>query len=235
MRKAFPEHVEIVKGDLDDAGLIEAEAEAADVVLHLASTRHEGSSRAIAKGLAGRSGGGHWVQISGASMFSGEEIKAGRYGDEGRKVYDDLEGVGEVVKVIRESPARVVDNLVLDQEGAKVKTALIPGPFIYGKARGPVNTRSIQAPGLVEYALKKGNAFQVGEGKAAWSNVHVQDVGSLIVLLVEAALDGKRGLWNQEGIFFPENGLLVSAAVTDEATRVLTVSIELWRCCKEDC
>jgi prolyl-tRNA editing enzyme YbaK/EbsC (Cys-tRNA(Pro) deacylase) len=212
VKRAFPQHVEIVEGDLDDADLIEREASQADVVVHLASTKHEVSSKAIAKGLAAKGEVGYWVQISGASMFSTPEIKANRYGEGDEKRYDDLEGVKEVIEVIRENPARVVDNLVLDQDANKVKTALIPGPLIYGTARGPVNTRSIQGPDMAKYALQNGHAFRIGEGKAAWSNVHVSDVGSLIVLLVKAALDGRSGLWNQDGIFFPENGLMVSVA-----------------------
>jgi nucleoside-diphosphate-sugar epimerase len=210
VKKAFPTHVEIVQGDLDDASLIEQEASEANIVVHLASTKHETSSRAIAKGLATRKdGAGYWIQISGASMFSTPEIQAGEYGKPSEKRYDDFEGVKEVIEVIRTSPARVVDNLVLDQSPVDVKTALLPGPLIYGTGRGPINTRSIQGPEMARYALQNGHAFVVGEGQAAWSNVHVSDVGKLIVLLVEAALDGRDGLWNQEGIYFPENGLLV--------------------------
>lgn len=201
-----------MQGDLDDSSLIEREAGNADVVLHLASTKHEVSSRAIAAGLAKaqREKPGCWIQISGASMFSTPEIKANTYGQVSEKRYDDVADLKEVVEVIRSSPARVVDNLVLDQDSAKVRTALIPGPLIYGTGRGPINTRSIQGPESARYALQNGHAFVVGDGQAAWSNVHVSDVGGLLVLLTEAALDGRQGLWNQDGIFFPENGLLVS-------------------------
>lgn len=208
--KAFP-NVDVVQGDLDDAALIEREAHGAGVVVHLASTKHDGSARAIAAGLASEQREklpGHWIQISGASMFSTPEIKANTYGKGGEKRFDDVADVAEVIDVIRSNPARTVDNLVLDQDSA-VKTALIPGPLIYGTGRGPINTRSIQGPESARYALQKGHAFTVGDGQAAWSNVHVSDVGALIVLLVEAALDGRQGLWNQEGIYFPENGLMV--------------------------
>lgn len=203
----------IVQGDLDDSSLIEKEACNADLVFHLASTRHEVSSRAIATGLAQqkRQRPGYWVQISGASMFSTDEIKAGKYGMKQGKVYDDVADQSEILDVVKSNPARVVDNLVLEQDLSKIRTALIPGPLIYGKGRGPINTRSIQVPEQAKYALENGHTFVVGAGEAAWSNVHVSDVGALMALLLEAALDGKEGIWNQDGIFFPENGILVSS------------------------
>ena len=205
-------------GDLDDSGLIEREARDADVVLHLASTKHEGSSQAIVAGLSSSRrrqtptpGGRHWIQISGASMFSNAEVQAGRYGEPSDRVYDDVRDVAEIIhEVIRSNPARVVDILALDQDAATVRTALLPGPLIYGEGRGPLNKRSIQGPEVVEYTLRNGRSFAVGKGQAAWSNVHVSDVGAMIVLLLEAAIDGRDGLWNQDGIFFPEAGLMVS-------------------------
>lgn len=209
--KLYP-NVEIVQGDLDDSSLIEQKARDADVVFHLASTKHESSSKAIAAGLshANRKSPGYWVQISGASMFGTPEIKANRYGESTDKVFDDVKDVKEILEVIKSNPARVVDNLVLSQDSAKVKTALIPGPMIYGKGHGPINSRSIQGPELARYALENGRLYMVGKGEAVWSNVHIHDLGNLFTLLLEAALEKKEGLWNEEGIFLPENGSMVS-------------------------
>lgn len=211
IKDAFP-NVEIVQGDLEDVELIEREAKAADVVFHLASTRHEPSSRAIIKGLShsDRSGPGYWLQIGGASMLSGAEIKAGRYGEAGGKTFDDVADIDEITGIVRSSPGRVIDNLILDQDPSKVKTALVPGPMIYGKGRGPGNTRTIQGPAIAEYAIKNGEPFQVGKGESIWSNIHIADLGKLFVLLLEAAMKGTEHVWNGEGILFPENGQMVS-------------------------
>lgn len=207
--------VEVVTGDLDDSKLITTESRGADIVVHLASTKHEVSSKAIAAGLAARTKEtgrvGHWIQIGGASMFAGPEIQEGRYGEATDKVWDDVKDLGEIEKVVRQQKGRVVDNLVLDQKATEVKTALIPGPLIYGKGRGTGNTRSIQAPTLVKWALEHGGeGVMVGKGEAAWSSVHVGDVGGLIVRLVERAVEGEEAGWNGEGVYFPETGMLVS-------------------------
>lgn len=141
-------------------------------------------------------------------MFSGPDIKAGSYGEAGGKTYNDDGDVEEVVQIIKDSPARVVDNLALAQDSSRVKTAIIPGPMIYGLGQGPVNIRSIQGPEMAKYTLLNGASFQVGKGDAAWSNIHVRDMGSLFALLFKAASEGT-GSWNDKGIYLPENGILV--------------------------
>lgn len=210
VKNAFPD-VAVVNGDLEDADLIEKEATNADVVFHLASTRHEISTRAILKGLSSeRKSPGYWIQIGGASMFSGEEIKAGKYGETGGKVFDDIADLEEIKSVVRASPARIIDNLILDQTSSKVKAALVPGPLIYGKGRGPGNTRTIQGPAIADYTIQNGESFQIGQGENVWSNIHIADLGKLFVLLLNAAIDGTEHVWNEEGILFPENGSMVS-------------------------
>ena len=148
--------------------------------------------------------------MSGASLFSGDEIKNGRYGESGRKVYDNAKDIEEIQSVIKGSPGRVVDNLVLSQSPSAVRTALIVGPIIYGPGRGPGNTRTMQGPECAKYTLKSGHGFRLGGGKSVWSYIHVADVGSLVCLLVDAASKGTEGLWNDEGIYLPENGQIVS-------------------------
>lgn len=207
---AFPA-VEVVKGDLDDSALIEKEAQAADVVFHLASTKHESSSKAIATGLshAGRKSPGYWIQMSGASIFSIPEIKANKYGEASDRVYDDLEDAKEILELIRSTPSRAVDNLVLSQDSSKIRTALIAGPMIYGTGHGAINKRSIQGPEVAKYALQNNQPYMVGKGDSAWSNVHNHDLGKLFSLLLQAAVEKREGLWNENGIFLPENGSMV--------------------------
>lgn len=142
-------------------------------------------------------------------MFSGPDMKAGTYGEAGGKTYDDLYDVKEVIDIIKASPARVVDNLVLAQDPSVVKTAVIPGPMFYGLGQGPVNVRSIQGPELAKYTLENGASFVVGKGDSTWSNIHIRDLGNLFTLLFKAAGEGT-GSWNENGLYFPENGAIVS-------------------------
>lgn len=82
--------------------------------------------------------------------------------------------------------------------------------FFYGTGRGPVNTRSVQAPDIARATLKLKEGFRLGDGKNSWSNLHVQDLSDLIALLVDAAANSQiDGLWNRDGLYIPENGSLV--------------------------
>jgi len=153
---------------------------------------------------------GYWIQISGSSLFSTPEIKEARYGAAGGKFYDDLKDAEEIRAIIKSTPTRIVDNLVISQSPSSIKTALIVGPLIYGTGRGPGNTRSIQAPEIARVTLQEKQGFRVGQGLSAWSNIHIRDLSLLIVKLVEAAATGREGLWNEEGLYLPENGYMVS-------------------------
>lgn len=215
VKESYPT-VETVNGDLENTELIEQEASNADVVFHLASTRHEVSSRAIIKGLSSsdRKAPGYWIQIGGASMFAGPQIKAGTYGEADSKVYDDVADADEIHKVIVSNPARIIDNLIISQDPSKVKTALVVGPIIYGKGSGPGNTRTVQGPAIAEYALQKGKPFQIGKGESIWSAIHISDLGKLFVALLRAAIEGRSGIWNNDGVIFAESGSIVSGSLS---------------------
>jgi hypothetical protein len=218
--KAYPD-IHVVEGDLDNASLIEQEARNSDIVVNLAATNHISSATCISKGLTDpeRDMPAHWIQMSGATLLAGKEITEGRFGFESNDTYDDVKDREKVISIIKDSPKRAVDNLVIAQDDEKVKTALIVGPLIYGTGKGPGNTRSIQAPEIARVTLELKEGFRLGEGKNRWSNVHVHDLSSLIVGLVEAAVAKKSGLWNTNGVYFPENGVLVRSLAFDLAAR----------------
>jgi nucleoside-diphosphate-sugar epimerase len=85
-------------------------------------------------------------------------------------------------------------------------------PIIYGRGRGIIKQRSIQIPELARVTIETGRAIQVGKAESTWSNVHISDVSDLFVKLVEKAVQKETGenLWNQEGLYFPGNSMLVS-------------------------
>lgn len=146
-------------------------------------------------------------------MFCVDDIRKKRYGQGGGKIYDDIQDTNEIISVIKGNPGRAVDNLILSQDPAKVKTALIVGPLIYGQGQGPVNTRSVQVEEIARVTLETRHPFRLGAGLSTWSNIHVQDVASLVGLLTEAAIAHKTGLWNEDGIYLPENGKMVSCRI----------------------
>lgn len=146
-------------------------------------------------------------------MFSGPDINEGRYGQPCSKVYDDLKDAIEIRSIIAGNSKRVVDNLVLAQAPSKIKTALVAGPLIYGVGRGPVNSRSIQAPEIARITLQERQGFRLGAGLSCWSNIHIHDLSSLFLTLLDAAVDGRPGLWNEGGIYLPENGRMVRSYI----------------------
>ena len=85
-----------------------------------------------------------------------------------------------------------------------VKTALVIPSLIYGQGSGPGKQRSIQIPELARIALEKKRAVQIGAGANVWSNVHISDLSSLLVSLVESAISGSddKRIWGSSGLFF---------------------------------
>lgn len=181
-----------------------------DCILDLASTGHLASVQSIHKALADGTNGGkprYWIQIGGGSLLAAEELanKSWVPGTSSDTVFDDLLDTKALHTLIKNHPARAVDNYILSvaESTPHVKTAAIPGPIIYGLGRGPGNRRSVQVPELAKVTLQRKKGLQVGEGLSRWGNVHVRDLSRLLVRLVEKALDGDEddGVWGSNGFY----------------------------------
>ncbi|KAJ5972970.1 NAD-dependent epimerase/dehydratase [Penicillium vulpinum] len=203
---AFPK-IRVVLADLDDVEIVEEESRKANIVIHAASNKHLESVKAIASGLAGRQDA-YYIQVTGVSILSGPEVDKNSYGEPSDQIFDDLDNVGDLRDIIRAyKDRRVVDNYILDLEADGPKTAIIFPPIIFGTGRGPVNQRSIQVPSLARAALLQHAGLYLGKGLSRWGIVHVSDLADLYVKLVEHAVNATPGpLWNENGLFFAENG-----------------------------
>ena len=138
-------------------------------------------------------------------MFSDLDRKI--LGESSSKIYNDLEGVDEVVSLPDHASHRIVDKIVIGADGPHVKTAIVCPPTIYGPGRGPGNRRSHQVPEMARCTLERKKAFQLGLGENLWSNVHVHDLSDIFVKLVEAAAQDKaKATWGAKGYYFAENG-----------------------------
>ncbi|KAK1991437.1 NAD(P)-binding protein [Colletotrichum falcatum] len=211
--------VRIVLGGLDDSEKLEREASWADIVIHTAdSSDHAGAATAISKGLAqGHSASrpGFWLHTGGTGIltyFDSEVKKV--FGEPDDKVFDDYEGVQELIDLPAAAFHRNVDEIVLAtgrEHADSVKTAVVCPPTIYGEGRGPVSGRGRQVYELAHFVLEQGYSPRIGRGLARWNNVHVRDLSAVFELLVEAALDPAREgdaaeLWGARGYYFTENG-----------------------------
>ncbi|KAE8345655.1 hypothetical protein BDV24DRAFT_125423 [Aspergillus arachidicola] len=217
VREKYPK-VRVVLGDLDDADKIAKEAAWADIVIHTAdASDHVGAANAIAKGMVdGHSPArpGYWLHTGGTGIltyFDSEVRKVS--GEPDDKVFNDWDGVDELVNLPAAAFHRNVDEIVLDigsKHSDRVKTVIVCPPTIYGRGRGPVSGRGRQVYELASFILKEKYSPQLGRGLARWNNVHVYDLSRLYDGLVRAALDPVRQndkeIWGAKGYFLSENG-----------------------------
>jgi len=207
--------IRLVYGNLDDSALLEEEAAKADIVIHTAdSSDHAGAAKAIAKGIAAGHTAekpGFWIHVSGTGILTWHDQAAESYGHApSQHPYNDLEDVSLLTSLPDSAFHRDIDKLVLGAASDKVRTAIVCPPTIYGPGRGPGSQRGRQVYNLVKVTLEQGQAPMLGDGKSEWDNVHLHDLSSLFVLLVEAALDPTKSsdpeLWGERGYFLAENG-----------------------------
>ncbi|KAI4628990.1 hypothetical protein J4E83_003545 [Alternaria metachromatica] len=210
--EAFPK-VRIVIGGLDDSKTLEDEAAKADVVIHTAdASDHEGAAKAIAKGLASghsKEKPGFWLHTGGTGILCWETMRDdNKLGEWSEREYNDWTAVQDLTGLPKDAFHKNVDDLVLSAGSESVKTAILCPPTIYGRGRGPSNTRSRQAYELAHLILTGEYIPIIGQGKARWNNVHVSDLAQLFVLLAEAAVDNNTDakLWNEQGYYLVENG-----------------------------
>lgn len=104
----------------------------------------------------------------------------------------------------------MVDNFILDLGDNGPKTAIIFPPIIFGRGEGPVNRRSVQIPAISRATLKQKSGVYLGKGLSRWGAIHIADLGQLFVKLVEAGVtNSPAAVWNENGLFFAENGFEV--------------------------
>ena len=137
-------------------------------------------------------------------------MREGYFGETRDKVYNDWDGVNELVSFPDDAAHRGIDKVVLaasKEHPGKIETAVVCPPCIYGLGRGPGNKISAQVYRSAQAFLKTGQAFVVGKGENKWHEVHVADLARLYLLLGEAAAaGGLPATWNDQGYYLAENG-----------------------------
>ncbi|PSK37251.1 hypothetical protein B9Z65_1993 [Elsinoe australis] len=224
VKKAYPS-IRTVIGDLDSADLIKAESAKADIVLHAAdASDHEGAARSITAGLLeghSKDNPGFWLHTGGTGILTWEDSKYDRLGEESDKIYNDLDGVSELTSLPDEAFHRNVDKVVLEagtKHGDVIKSAIVCPPTIYGQGRGPVSGRGRQIYEMAKLMLNAKYIPIIGQGKARWNSVHIEDLSDVFVLLVEAAAakNTSEEIWGARGYILVENGEHVWSDVARE-------------------
>lgn len=172
-------------------------------------------ANAIARGIAkGHSADkpGYWIHTSGTNILTWYDHREKRYGQSPlpEQKYHDIDDVEKILSLPDDADHRNVDKIVQAAVSDSVRVAIVCPPTIYGVGSGAANTRSVQVPDMIKGTLEKGFAPVVEPGGTEWDNVHVQDLGRLFTLLVEAALDpaknGDPEVFGRHGYYFAENG-----------------------------
>ena len=189
-------------GTLDDGKLLAQAAQAADIVINVASADHHGAVAALLGALAGS--GKLFMHTSGSSIV-GTRAR-GRRSD---AIFDES-------SPITPSPARAarvaLNDLILSYRDKGCRPVIICPSLIYGLGRG-LEPHSMQVPLLIGLARKRGCAAHAGPGENIWSNVHIDDLVTLYALAIEQAPAG--------AFFFAENGENSMREVCDAINRML--------------
>ncbi|KAI8206482.1 hypothetical protein K4K54_000031 [Colletotrichum sp. SAR 10_86] len=188
---------------------------------------HEESARAFIGGLKlhPTERPGWYIHTSGTGILTVEDGRAKTCGTHRTKVYDDWEGVSELLNLPDDAFHRNVDKIVTETialPSKNFKTAIVCPCCIYGPGRGAGNTKSVQVYTLATTVLKRGKGIRIGDGENIWHQVHIQDLSNLYLALAEAAASGGgKATWDSEGYYLAENGSFswgdVEQAVAQEA------------------
>ncbi|KAM0720479.1 hypothetical protein Q7P37_004615 [Cladosporium fusiforme] len=153
-------------GTLEDSDAITKQSKKSDVIIHTATADHVPSALAILEGAG--------VLYDGtAGRFKADKI----YKDDSR---DDMDSVPD------SNPHRNVDIAIVSRQkgiGSGAKVAIMVPPLIYGRDE-KYERLSIQMPTLTRFAVKRGFAGYIGDGKSVWSTVHVKDRARGYIALV---------------------------------------------------
>jgi len=213
--------VRVVLGSLDDKALIAEEAYKANVVIHLGDCDHLVSARAIVEGLqkkfkeTGKKS--IYIHTSGSGILSVDT----RGNSASEKIFDDL-NTADLNAIPLSQPHRNVDTFILARDAAYHLVIIAP-TTIYGRGHyleGISNLVSTQIPLAIKAALKHKKPQQIGKGLNIWSNVHVDDVADLYILLLRKLLKGElKG--DDLGYYFAENGEHAWKQIHEEIAGVL--------------
>jgi nucleoside-diphosphate-sugar epimerase len=178
-----------VVGTLDDCEILTKAAQAADAVIHAASADHSGSVVTLVSAL--ERSGKLLINTSGSAIVA--DHADGEYASAVPLTEDDY------FDPVPYRRARVDLNRYARQAAIDkgVRSVVICPAMIYGTGRGP-QPDSDQLPKLIALSKQVGAGVYFGKGLNRYSNVHIDDLVDLYLLVMEKAPGGS--------FFFAENG-----------------------------
>ncbi|CAI7643757.1 unnamed protein product [Penicillium bialowiezense] len=201
----------VMFSSFDEVEALKEIAKDFDIIIHAGAGWHTPSAKALVTGQGARRAAlnrpVHYIQISGTSNLSDRPHTNG-YTDTHQFVDDEDIFSYEKYRESREAYyQRTTDITVIETgEALGVTTYVIMAPTIYGQGSGPFNRSSIQLPAMIADAIKSGIVSVVSEGKTIWNHVHVQDVASLHMTLLQHICTDSQIPSGRKGIYFCETG-----------------------------
>ncbi len=173
--------IEPVIGSLDDVAVLTAAAQAADAVIHAADADHAASVVTLVTAL--ERSGKLFIHTTGSSIVA--DHADGDYAAVTPLTEDDY---FDPVPFRR---ARVDINRYVRQAAIEkgVRTAVIAPAMIYGAGRG-LQPDSDQLPKIIALSRQVGAGAYFGKGLNVYSNVHIDDLVDLYLLVMERAPGG---------------------------------------------
>jgi nucleoside-diphosphate-sugar epimerase len=178
-----------VVGTLDDPEILTKAAQAADAVIHAASADHSGCVVTLVTAL--ERSGKLLIHTTGSAIVA--DHADGEYASAVPLTEDDY------FDPVPYRRPRVDMNRYVRQAAIEkgVRSVVICPPMIYGPGRG-LQHDSDQIPKLIALSRQVGAGVYFGKGLNRYSNVHIDDLVDLYLLVMEKAPGGS--------FFFAENG-----------------------------
>lgn len=182
--------IEPVYGNLDNAEVLTKAAREADAVIHAADADHTASVVILITALERT--GKLFIHTSGTSIVA--DYADGEYAAS-IPLSEDSYFDPVPFRRPRVDMNRYVREAAINKG---IRSIVICPSMIYGRGRG-LHPDSDQIPQLVEASKKAGAGIYLGKGLNVYSNVHIDDLVDLYLLVMERAAGGS--------FFYAENGV----------------------------
>jgi nucleoside-diphosphate-sugar epimerase len=183
--------IEPIVGTLNDAIILQDAARQADGVINAASSDHRGAVEALVGAL--ERSGKLLIQTSGSSIVCDDALGE----SENASIYDE----DTYFEPIPSRQARVAIDRYVREAG------------VYKGIRAIEHQESDQVPKLTQRSKERGAGLYIGKGINRWSNVYIDDLVDLYMLVLEKA--------PAASFFFAENGESSLKEVAESVSRSL--------------
>ncbi|KAG8770268.1 hypothetical protein FRC12_004405 [Ceratobasidium sp. 428] len=185
--------VAVVSGSHTDLDLVTTESSNADVVFQVADPDDLNLTQAIIAGLKIRQekSGKRGILIHTTGTGTIMDEGTGEFTDD-YPIWDDVD-TKALKSIDINAPHRIVDLEAIKAHDEGIADVYVICPAtIYGVGTGPVRRTSMQIPKLVEIYQTTRRAEYVAKGTNIWSNIHVQDLAHVFLLILDHAVQAQK-------------------------------------------